>query len=263
MTTEFERATAVAAAGEGRWTGSMDEAWFAPRGPNGGFVAAVVLRAMQERVADPLRRPRSLTLHYLRPPAAGEVEVAVAVEREGRRLSTVSARLEQGGRLCVVALAAFSDEFPTVADYADAAPEVAAPETIEPSARHPALPPIAHRFETRPAVGPAPFSGADEALTGGWIAFADGPQPIDAPALALLADAWLPAPFTRLTEPVGAPTVDLTIHFRAPEVVVEEPVLAVFRSRVAHAGCCEEDGELWSADGRLLAQSRQLALLAP
>jgi hypothetical protein len=35
----------------------------------------------------------------------------------------------------------------------------------------------------------------------------------------------------------------------------------VFRSGLAHDGFFEEDGELWSADGRLLAQCRQLALL--
>jgi hypothetical protein len=37
----------------------------------------------------------------------------------------------------------------------------------------------------------------------------------------------------------------------------------VFRSRLAHDGFFEEDGELWSRDGALLAHSRQLALLIP
>jgi len=35
----------------------------------------------------------------------------------------------------------------------------------------------------------------------------------------------------------------------------------VFRTRVVHEGFLEEDGEIWSRDGRLLAQSRQLAIL--
>ena len=38
-------------------------------------------------------------------------------------------------------------------------------------------------------------------------------------------------------------------------------VLADYRSRFSAGGTWEEDGELWAADGTLLAQSRQLALI--
>jgi acyl-CoA thioesterase len=38
-------------------------------------------------------------------------------------------------------------------------------------------------------------------------------------------------------------------------------VLARFDTRTVHEGHLEERGELWSADGRLLAESDQLALL--
>ena len=58
--------------------------------------------------------------------------------------------------------------------------------------------------------------------------------------------------------------MDLTVHFRAslplPEARPGDYTLAVFRSRVAREGFIEEDGELWSPAGVLLAQCRQLAL---
>jgi acyl-CoA thioesterase len=44
--------------------------------------------------------------------------------------------------------------------------------------------------------------------------------------------------------------------------VSEDPWLLVrFRTRLAAEGYLEEDGEIWDRDGRLLAHSRQLALI--
>jgi acyl-CoA thioesterase len=261
----FDRATAVAALGDGAWRATCEPGWSTPRGPNGGYLAAIVLRAVVAQVADLAREPRSLTLHYLRPPAEGELTVEVVVERSGRTATFVSARVAQGGRLCVLALAALAVDREGVVDYAARMPDVPPPGDVPPVAMHDAAPPIARRFEIRPAVGAPPFTGADEAVTGGWLTLAE-PRPLDAAALAMYADAWLPAPFPRLTAPAGAPTIDLTVHFRAPAaaaaVPAGEPVLAVFRSTTSEGGFFEEDGELWSQDGVLLAHSRQLALLS-
>ena len=257
----FEQATAVTPLGDGRWAATADAGWFATRGPNGGYLAAIVLRAMAAAVGDPARHPRSLTLHYTQPPVAGEIAITVTVERSGRRLSTVSARVEQDGRLCIVALGAFSEDFESVAEYADGPPVVAPPDEVETIPLDRALVPVARRFAQRPALGAAPFSEAAEALTGGWISFRDGDPPLDAFALAMLSDAWVPSPFMRTAAPFAAPTIDLTIHFRAPGAAADWPALVVFESHFAHGGFFEEDGELWSADGRLLAQSRQLALM--
>jgi acyl-CoA thioesterase len=263
--TEFDRATAIEPLGRGAYAGTVDAGWFAGRGPNGGYLAAIVLRAMVAEVDDPAREPRSLTCHYLRPPAAGAIRVEVTVERAGRATSTLTARLVQDGRQCIVAIAAFGVDVPAPAAYASAPPAVAAPEEIPPVDNRRSGLSIVSRFEARPAVGDEMFAGAGEALTGGWLRFAE-PRPTDAIALAMFADAWWPAPWVRLREPVAAPTIDLTVHFRAPRAAAAlpagEPVLAVFRSTTAADGFFEEDGELWSRDGVLLAQSRQLALLA-
>ena len=264
--TAFDRGVAVTSQGAGVYAAEVDGNWNAPFGANGGYVAAVVLRAMAAEVGDRARPARSITLHYLRPPQAGSAVVEVTVERTGRNLSTLSARLVQDGRLCVLALAAFAGDFPVLDRFTAAMPDVAPPEMIEPWAVRPEQPPIAHRIEFRGAVGPLPFSGADEALSGGWIRMHE-PQPLDAAALALYADAWLPAVFTRHHGPVAAPTIDLTIHFRDPAAALAVPpdaaLLVVFRSSHAAGGYVEEDGELWSADGVLLAHCRQLALLQP
>ena len=153
-------------------------------------------------------------------------------------------------------------DFRGALDYAGAPPAMPPPGEVE---RLPpvAIVPITEHFEMRPTVGAPLYAGADESISGGWLRFADA-QPLDAPALAMFADAWWPSPMPRLTRPAAAPTIDLTVHFRAPAAaaaIVDEPLLAVFRSSTAADGFFEEDGELWSPDGVLLAHSRQLALL--
>ncbi len=124
------------------------------------------------------------------------------------------------------------------------------------------MPPILGRIDCRPAIGAPFFTGADEAVTGGWMRM-DGDHAPDAPALALYADAWFPAVFPRLEALVPCPTIDLTIHFRRRSAAAGGFVLGRFSSRTSADGLFEEDGELWGEDGVLLAQSRQLAILRP
>jgi acyl-CoA thioesterase len=220
---------------------------------------------MEAELADPGRPVRSLTLHYLRPPGEGPFDIEVEIARSGRRMSTLTARASQQGKLQVLALGAFGVDMQSALDFHGEPTPAPGPTEIEPVPPIPQVP-ISAYFEMRPAIGPLPFSGSDEALSGGWLRFRE-PRPLDPPALALYADAWWPPVFTRLQTPVPAPTVDLTIHFRNPTAAAaqdpDEPVLAVFRSATSEGGFVEEDGELWSPDGVLLAQSRQLALLVP
>jgi acyl-CoA thioesterase len=62
-------------------------------------------------------------------------------------------------------------------------------------------------------------------------------------------------------------TLDLTVHFRDHAALdaldASDYVLSTFRTRMASEGFFEEDGEIWSRDGRLIAQSRQLAIATP
>ncbi len=261
--TAFDRATTVLPGDDGTSAVTLDPAWDAPAGPNGGYLAALVLAAMQADPAVAGRAPRSLTLHFLRPGAPGEAGVHVTREREGRTLSTLSARVVQGDRLLLLALAAFGDEGEGAVEYAALAPTAPPPADV-PEVEVPArLVPIAAFFEFRPVFGAPPFSGAPEAQTGGWLRLRED-RPLDPLLLAVSTDAWWPVPFLRLSAPLPAPTIDLTIHFRAaPPPEPGTPVLVRFTSRTAHGGFFEEDGELWAPDGTLLAQSRQLALARP
>ncbi|HEX8002725.1 MAG TPA: thioesterase family protein [Mycobacteriales bacterium] len=243
--THFDRDTAVTRTGDDEYAATLSGDWWVFTGANGGYLAAVLLRAMTDRVGDPARMARSLTVHYLRPPAAGEVTIRTAVVREGRSVATLTATMLQEGREVVLAVAAFAKARPSMT-FADAPMPPAPPvEETGPSRWPPELwPPIVHRFEYRPVTGDAMFGGEAEAAVSAWTRLRE-PRPVDPVLLALLADALAPAVFPKATGPVAATTIDLTVHFRAP--AAEPPgdgwVLAAFRSRTGVDGYVEEDGE--------------------
>ena len=260
---DFDRDTAVRRTGEDRFAARIEsERWWIVRGPNGGFVAAILLRALSEALGDPSRPIRSLTVHYPGAPAQGELDIAVAVERAGRSAAYLSARATQGGEVVALALAAFSAPFPGPDFQTVRMPEAPPPEAIEPVAVEGA-PPFTRNFEYRFALGGPPFREQERAETGGWLRLRK-PRRVDAPLAATYTDAWPPSIFWRLSNFAIVPTTDLTIHFREPlppaGMPADDYVFARFDSRREHDGLWEENGELWSADGRLLVQSRQLAV---
>jgi acyl-CoA thioesterase len=257
---KLERDTTVTPLTRGRYGAAIDRGWWVERGPNGGYIAALLVRAMSTEVADPARRLRSVTVHYLRPPAEGPAEIDVVIERTGATLSTVTARLVQGHRLIALAMAAFATNRTGPGFHDAPPPKVPPPDTLAAPPPAPFPMPIRDRFDQRHFIGSGYGVRGDEALTGGWLRLAEGGA-VDEHALVAMSDAWFPAVFARLELPVGVPTVDLTVHIRNEPPEGTEWVLVRFRTRVSAEGFLEEDGELWHPDGSLLAQSRQLAVL--
>jgi acyl-CoA thioesterase len=260
----FDDDTALAPDGENRWQGTLADGWDTPRGPLGGYVLAFLLRGFELAVADAERSARSVTTHFLRAPVAGPISVSATVEREGRSLSTLSGRLEQDGKLIALSLAAYSKPWESPLLDEAPMPDVDPPDEDRPpfggETRPDQPPPFTRRLTMQHRFGEPPCSGADRAETGGWLGLCE-PRPLDSLVIALLADAWFPAPWPRLAELAPAPTIDLTIHFRTPRPLRDSLLLGRFRTRLVRDGFFEEDGELWTPDGTLVAQSRQLALL--
>jgi len=270
----FERDTAVSLRGRADGGAVFDAAvadgWVAGRGPHGGYLAAMLLRAMQETVDDPRRAARSLTIHYARAPHPGPVEIDVRLERQGRSLSTLSTRMEQEGRTVALALSAFSVPWsgPELDDLPLPAVDGPEPGREAGSARRFGAPRFTEHLVMQPRFGGMPLTGERRAMeVGAWIGLAEA-RPVDAPALAFFSDALIPSPFMAMGEPAAAPTIDLTVHFREPMPRGANPdphelCYAQVSCKLVHDGFFEEDGVIWAADGTVLAQSRQLAIVMP
>lgn len=272
--TKFDRDTAVAlqeeSGPERLFAAEVSPDWRAGRGPHGGYLAAMLLRALMETVADAERAPRSLTIHYARAPEPGPVTIRTVIEREGRSLSTLSARMEQDGSLLALVLAAFSVPWSAQEIAELPMPQVAPPDPVRESGsllnKH--APPFVRHLVLQPRMGAVPFTGSDHPMEiGGWLGLLE-PRPIDALSLAFFSDALFSPPFIRLSEPAATPTIDLTVHFRTPmpreaDADPGELCLARFSSGLVHEGFFEEDGVIWAADGTVLIQSRQLGIVLP
>ncbi|MEM7142171.1 MAG: thioesterase family protein [Actinomycetota bacterium] len=258
---DFDDDTAVTALGDDRYRTTLLDRWNIVAGPNGGYLAALIARSMTETVDDADRGLRSITVHYLARPEFDEVEIQVETVRAGRSLSTLRATMVQGDRPICSAIAAFSVPWETKIDswrlplssHADDAPlEVDRPR-----------PPVAQNWAGEVIVDAPFFSGEGSSRVAQWIRAAR-PRPLDAIELVAISDAIPPAGFPRMTEPAAMPTVDLTVHIRASLPLDPAPdddrVYAECHTHHIADGFADEDCHMWSADGRLLAQSRQLAI---
>jgi acyl-CoA thioesterase len=261
----FDRDTSVVRRADGVYDVEIDKGWWIVRGPNGGYIAALLANAVSDAVGDPGRPLRSLTAHYLRPPSEGAASIETSVERSGRTVTTVTARLMQNGKLQALVTAAHA--VPRKTGGFDHAPMPDVPPPDACPARDVEAPiPMHDRYEQRIAIGPELRTGprTREAVTGGWIRLAE-PRPWDPTLIAAIADAWPPAVFATDEMPElggGVPTVDLTVHLIAPDALValapEDFVFVRFETRVVRGGYLEEDGDIWSPSGQLLARARQI-----
>lgn len=255
--------TAVTRTADGRYDavirdgyGSTDDV------PNGGLVLAIMARAM----ADTAQRPALLTVtgQYLRRTVPGPATVTTEVLRDGRVVMT-RARLEQDGRTAAAASGIFADRaaLPRHTRVDLAPPDLPDPDSCtgvsdlpEQVAR--GLPDIFHRLEHRIPPGQAPFlfgtTNAHASVTGWFRPVAGVPDEATVP---FLMDAVFPPVFN-----IGMlgfpPTIELSVQVRRPPGGAW--LRYRFTTRAIGGGVMEEDGQLWTADGELVALSRQTAL---
>ncbi len=263
--TPFESAVAVDLVGRGCYQAVVDRGWDGPAAPNGGILAAIMVRAAQVELGPEAPVARTISVQFLEAPGHGPVEVDVEILRAGKRVAVCDVRMREAGALVAqmtLLCSAPRAQQTSLAAEPPRAPRPWSAETVD-IGNLPGTPPLFRQVDVRPVFGSPMFSGAADAVTGGWLSLRDDHAPLDAARLCALCDLWWPAIFGTLTSPAAVPTLQLTVYLRSSAPNVHGPVLARFESRHAQEGQIVEHGELWSADGSLLAESQQLALLLP
>jgi acyl-CoA thioesterase len=266
-------ASAVKPQTDERFDGRLADGWDILGATNGGYILAVMARAMAESVGR--EAPASVTGHFLAPASAGPISITTATAKAGRRLTTTRASAFADSRLLTEALGAFGawpdphdlqlqdGEPPTLPNPTDC-PRIqsgAATWTGPAEETPPLPPPFMDRIELRLHPDDAGFmigEPSGHARMRAWFRLLDD-EPLDPFALIVAADCLPPTTFNAGLPIAWTPTVELTVHVRARPA--PGYVKLDYRSRFVAADRLEVDGLIWDQDDHLIAQSRQLALV--
>ncbi|WAZ24248.1 thioesterase family protein [Streptomyces cinnabarinus] len=264
---EFDRDTALTLREPGVYDIDLSAGWTIISAVNGGYLLAILGRALADAL--PHADPFTISAHYLTASQPGPAVVRTSVVRTGRTLSTGQASLlqydEQGREI---------ERIRVLASYGDLD---SLPDDVRTTAQPPAIPPMDQCFGPQDSPAPVPGSSAitdrlmiklDPATLGwalgapsgkgemrAWFGLADG-RDADPLSLLLAVDALPPTAF-ELGIKGWVPTVELTAHIRCRPA--PGPLRVSITTRNLAGGFLEEDAEVWDTEGRLVAQSRQLA----
>ena len=228
---------------------------------HGGYAIALAMSAVELELSDPATSLQQLSLQFLRAFVGDEVRVEVRVERSGRRVSNATVRMHSGGRLAGVGVASVGVRSSS-SDVMFAAPPRVAPYEPADNGEDAAMPEFQRRawIQPRATDGSAGVGSTDVA----WVA-PRGDTLIDHRWIAVVADLLVPPASRAWTEWRGFQTLDLTYHARCPlprhDLPPGSPVLVAVTNRAASGGFVDEDVDVWSPAGDLLAQSRQMRLV--
>lgn len=244
--------------GELRYGANISGNWSVHEGIFGGQLLATAAQAMvlnTSRTVTPV-----ISASFIRRCEVGPAEVEVEVISRSRQMDRLAVRILQDGQEKVRAHGLFRDEpLPGMLTRHEQGP----PElpSLERCVRIGPFPGYDLFTNTEVHLDPAcaHWLGGDlEELSEmrGWFSFPSGRQ-YDIPAVVLAADAFPPPVYATHGMVAWVPTLEMLVSVRR---IPETPLLRCrFVSRHVDDGLVEEDGELWTEDGELVAVTRQIA----
>jgi acyl-CoA thioesterase len=232
-------------------------------GPFGGWTAALLLQSVLQ-MPDARGTPLALDAVFMGPIDDGELETRVFVLRQNRTVGFWRSEVWQRGRVCAHAQVTLSIAR-TGATLQDARfPQVPSPESL-PVYVNPRTPVAwTEQYIFKPVSGLL-FSRAESMDARLWLRDAQ-PRPLDALSLTAICDTPFPSPWIRLAEQMPVSTVAFSVYYRASQDDYAEAGagfnLLDSRAAVMENGYVDQFTSVWSASGRLLAQTQQMLWVA-
>lgn len=258
MASDLEQATRVEGDGE-RYVAQLSDDWEI-WGPNGGYLAAIALRAAGQAADIP--QPRSFYCHFLSSPAFEAVQLEVRALKRGRRAESFAVEMTQAGKPILHALVKTAADGPGYSHQHLLPPDASPPASLKSYEQLLSTDkPWPFRFwnnvERRPVnqdTSPPPSSPTIRE----WTRFRpracfEDPFLDAARALILLDTFGFPAAYQlyRSWEYL-APNLDTSVWFHHLNPACEW-LLIDHECILAEHGLMATSGRVWDTDGRLLA----------
>jgi hypothetical protein len=260
MSSLFSAASAVTPSGDGVYAATLSPRWAVGERPHGGYLLAVLARAALDGAPDTAPDPLAVSAQFLRAPVCAPAVVRTAVRSSGRTVTVVSATLEQDGRTCVeatVTCGVLPDSEPA---WSDLPPVAAVPpvDAVDVGAQPGNIFHVGGACDMRLDLATAGFAtGRTDLppLTRVWTRpTGEDPDPL----FTLVAGDISPPVVFNLGRLGWSPTVQLTALLRA------RPAPGWLRvhadTRALHDRWFDEDHTVIDSRGRLVCQTRQLAI---
>ncbi len=261
----FDDSLDFAPTGQGEYAGATSDGYWNLIGPFGGWIAALLLRAMaREALAG--AAPLSLSTNFVAAMSPGPYQLSTRRMRRNRSTDFWFAELTQtqdsGGALqhCAHASSVFAVRRPAVPFVEVARPVAVEPEALRPISERRTVTKWFARYDIRVASG-SPYDSEPTNRTIAWVRDADA-RPLDYVSLAALCDCSFPQIFTRARRMLPISTVTMNAFFHATPAELDEVggdfILSDSSMRIAANGFFDMQTTLWSRSGRLLATTEQV-----
>ena len=243
------------------FAGHTDMRYWNIIGPYGGWVAALMLKAVIHDQAPSRFEPVAFTVDFMKAPKEGAVVIRRTCDRAGRTASFWRVELEMAdGTPCARALLTMAERRDTGVFSPETMPDVPRPDAVE--RFETTLLPVkwAHLYETRVVKGAMGGITPDtQSLV--WVRDADR-RPLDHVSMLALSDSPFPRLFLATGRPSNISTITMTTYLHAStaelQTIGSAHILADSRCARSVGGFYDQHTHFYSQAGDLVAASQQM-----
>ncbi len=268
--TLFTDAMALTSVGDGVYEGVLNEHWTIGPKVHGGVMLALcanAARAQFDGTGGVSPEPIAVSGSFLWAPDPGPMQVVTSVRKRGRQVSLIDVALKQGERTALRAAITMGTPEHDVPPLLSVNPVVSLMATDPPPDLKPIGPGhsmadivhLAHGCDIRPSLTTfAPRSEGGSPVIEYWVR----PRGVSPDLLFALMCADVSAPVTWAVNRFGwAPTVQLTAYLRA--LPADGWLRVMCTTTQIGQNWFDEDHIVVDCEGRIVVQSRQLAMVPP